>query len=226
MKNYWLIFYWFCRSRTFYFLSYLYEFFADYPCLRWRRVNQAMMELWRKDNAQQYVCSTFNNKGEFIEPYGETPLKTLRRLALSLPIGLGDRVLELGCGRGKVAIWLWAQLGCEVLALDRVEIFVQRGQEIVQNLAISGLSFARLDIQQLPIDEVDWVYLYGIGLSDCLFEELSERFACCTSRARVISIGVDLRDFDPAWKVEQELWCTFAWGWTKAYICRYCSLTS
>lgn len=78
-----------------------------------------------------------------------------------LPLGPGTRVLELGCGPGRNAVWL-AEQGCSVDALDLSATAVAWGRE---RAAAAGVDvrFARADIfaWEPPAERYDLVYDSG-----------------------------------------------------------------
>ena len=52
-------------------------------------------------------------------PYEPTPYAVLERLARSGHIRRGDHVLDYGCGKGRVAIFLAKETGCRATGIDR-----------------------------------------------------------------------------------------------------------
>ena len=57
-------------------------------------------------------------------PYEPTPYPVLERLADSGHIRRRDRLLDYGCGKGRVAFFLAAQTGCRVTGIDHSEKLV------------------------------------------------------------------------------------------------------
>ncbi|WP_308281607.1 class I SAM-dependent methyltransferase [Cellulomonas sp. PS-H5] len=78
-----------------------------------------------------------------------------------LPLGPGTRVLELGCGPGRNAVWL-AQQGCAVDALDLSATAVAWGRERAAEAGVD-VRFARADIfaWRPPAEPYDLVYDSG-----------------------------------------------------------------
>ncbi|RMI13500.1 class I SAM-dependent methyltransferase [Cellulomonas triticagri] len=79
----------------------------------------------------------------------------------TLPLGPGARVLELGCGPGRNAVWL-AQQGCQVDALDLSATAVAWGAERASAAGVE-VQFTRADIfrWQPPTEPYDLVYDSG-----------------------------------------------------------------
>jgi SAM-dependent methyltransferase len=51
-------------------------------------------------------------------PYEPTPYSVLERLAASGYIRRRDRLLDYGCGKGRVAFFMASVVGCRVLGID------------------------------------------------------------------------------------------------------------
>ena len=82
-----------------------------------------------------------------------------------LVTGRGGRVLELGCGTGRVTVPLAKTGSATVVGIDRSEAMLARGQRRVRRARVPGLSLLRGDIRQLPFppDAFDTVIApYGI----------------------------------------------------------------
>ena len=62
-------------------------------------------------------------------------------LAVLDPIGLsaGSRVLDLGCGKGAVALALARRHGCRVLGIDGLPAFVEHARERAREASLAGL---------------------------------------------------------------------------------------
>ncbi len=48
-------------------------------------------------------------------PYGETPLCSLKKIADRCGLKASDKVVDLGCGRGRGVFFLAQHYGCEVV---------------------------------------------------------------------------------------------------------------
>jgi SAM-dependent methyltransferase len=79
----------------------------------------------------------------------------------ALPLGPGTRVLELGCGPGRNAVWL-AQQGARVDALDLSTAALDWGRERAAEAGVD-VTFVRADIfaWQPPAEPYDLVYDSG-----------------------------------------------------------------
>lgn len=78
-----------------------------------------------------------------------------------LPIGPGTRVLELGCGPGRNAVWL-AQQGAEVDALDLSESALAWGRERSDAAGVA-VNFVSADIFSWPDGHEPYDLVYDSG---------------------------------------------------------------
>jgi SAM-dependent methyltransferase len=64
--------------------------------------------------------------------------------------GRGGRVLELGCGTGRVTVPLAKAGAAAVIGIDRSEAMLTRGQRRLRRGRVKGVSLLRGDIRDLP----------------------------------------------------------------------------
>ena len=62
-----------------------------------------------------------DERGGRYMPYEPTPYAVLERLAASGWLRAEDRVLDVGCGKGRVAFFLADRVGCRVTGIDHSE---------------------------------------------------------------------------------------------------------
>jgi SAM-dependent methyltransferase len=116
---------------------------------------------------------------------------------------LGGRVLELGCGTGRITIPL-ARTGARVVGVDRSMSMLARGQARVRRLRASGApTLVRGDITALPFPAASFDLVaapYGI-LQSLLDDAVLD--ATMASVARVLkpggTFGIDLVSDLPSW---------------------------
>jgi len=73
-----------------------------------------------------------------LDALGSTPRRVVNMLARA-GVGAGDRVIDLGCGKGAVAVVAAARLGCRVLGVDAIEAFVDSARVLARARAVDGL---------------------------------------------------------------------------------------
>ena len=70
-----------------------------------------------------------DEQGTKFMPYEPTPYSVLLRIAGSGLITPADRVLDYGCGKGRVAFFLASRVGCRVTGIDRSEKLIAMAEE-------------------------------------------------------------------------------------------------
>lgn len=78
-----------------------------------------------------------------------------------LPLPAGTRVLELGCGPGRNAVWL-AQQGCRVDALDLSDAALDWGRERAESAGVE-VNFVRTDVFAWPVPDEQYDLVYDSG---------------------------------------------------------------
>lgn len=73
-----------------------------------------------------------------IDALGSTPRRVVNMLGRA-GIGAGDRVIDLGCGKGAVAVEAAARLGCRVVGVDAIEAFVESARGLARARGVEGL---------------------------------------------------------------------------------------
>lgn len=119
--------------------------------------------------------------------WGRSPGSLVRRLPEKMELQ-GRRVLDLGCGEGKNAVFL-AERGCTVVAVDCSELALQNARLAWGKL--EGIAWVLGDIRSMPLDSrFDIVILYG--LLHCLDDERSVRAAISRSQAMTVLGGINI----------------------------------
>lgn len=83
-----------------------------------------------------------------LEELGVRVEDVLRVLAKT-PISRDERVLDLGCGKGALAIALAEEFGCTVHGVDGIRAFVEHGERRAAGMGLSeNCRFTRADVQE------------------------------------------------------------------------------
>ena len=81
-------------------------------------------------------------------------LPATRDLADVLPIGAGDRLVDIGCGLGGPARYLAERFGCVVEGIDITEPFVSAGNRLTEMVGLTGrVTLRHGDGQSLPYED-------------------------------------------------------------------------
>lgn len=151
---------------------------------------------------------------EDIHQYGETPLETMRQMALAAGLTDKDHLFELGCGRGRTAFFLRKFFGCAVTGIEQIPLFVKKARQINKFFSL-GITFRCEDFCESPLEDATVIYLYGTCLPDELIHKLCKRFS---PHQRIISVSYPLSDYDPQFRILKKIEVTYPWGVTEAYI--------
>lgn len=144
--------------------------------------------------------------------YGETPLATMDQIARQCRLLSHDRLVELGCGRGRSSLWLAYFVGCEIYGVDVIAPFIERAAFLEKRLA--NLHFINADMLQLPLEKATVIYFYGSSYSDSFIEKMVERFRTVPSGTKIITVSYPLTDFckEPFFRVVKQFTAKYPWG--------------
>ena len=95
------------------------------------------------------------NADEYRHPYEPTPYSVLERLAGSGLIGEDDVVLDYGCGKGRVGVFLSHQTKAKTIGIeydDRIYRSALENQKTVVAGAKSEFVMARAEAYEVPVD--------------------------------------------------------------------------
>lgn len=158
-----------------------------------------------------HICRDYLiSKGE-TNPYqyGETPLTTLCHISKAFAIHSDETVIELGAGRGRAALFLAEWVGCRVIALECIPLFVRLMVPSVRIEVIQG------EMRHAPFKKATTVFLYGTMLSE---EEILELADLIPSGVQVITVSYPLSDYDQRYQTKKSTTGAFPWGKTEVYL--------
>lgn len=145
-------------------------------------------------------------------PYGETPLCSLKKIADRFGLKSSDKVVDLGCGRGRGAFFLAQHYGCQVTGVDIVESFIQRAQSIEsQELRVS---FVCGDMRKFDFSQATFVFFYGTTFSDEFVEELKQAMQALPKGSKIVTVSYPLEGLE----VIDQFLVSFPWGFGEVYL--------
>lgn len=151
--------------------------------------------------------------------YGETPLRTIEKLAKESNLCPQDRLYEIGAGRGRVGLWLASFVKCEVVACEIVPLFVRIAKLIKKVFRLKNIVFEEADFFEQDYSNATAVYIYGTSLEDFEIELLLQKLKQLPSGAKVISVSYPLTHYDPiSYALKKIVEVSFPWGKSYAYI--------
>lgn len=154
------------------------------------------------------------------DPYGETPLTTMDKIATLCHIQSKDTVYELGSGNGRTCFWLASFVECSVVGYERHPVFVTRSEAIARWAPWLKVSFRESDYLEIDFSGASVVYLYGTTLPDALIEKLCAKLKSLPKGGKVITVSYPLSDFSSGFSTVKTFEASFPWGKTLIYLNR------
>ncbi len=140
--------------------------------------------------------------------YGETPLTTMNDIAVECELKEGDRVIEMGAGRGRTSLFLAEYLGCRVIAYEQITDFVEK------SVPSPNLTMLSRDMFEADFSKACAIYLYGTMLLDEEILALAERFP---QNVKIITVSYPLNDYHDQYQIKKTFTGKFPWGKTEVY---------
>lgn len=105
-----------------------------------------------------------DHEDEYHYPYEPTPYCVLERLVESGYIGKENKVMDYGCGKGRVGFFLHYKLGCPVVGVEYEEkICVQAFENLKSYVRASAgeVEFVCRDAKDMPVKDADSFYFFN-----------------------------------------------------------------
>ncbi len=151
--------------------------------------------------------------------YGETPLSSYERMAKECQITSSDIFFEFGAGRGRGAFWLSFFIGCRVVAIEWIPLFVKIGKALGFFFRGKAPSFHQEDFLQTDCCCASVIYLYGTCLKETEILQLIQKFCRLSKGCKIITISFPLTDYAPhSFVLEKSFSLSFPWGETEAFL--------
>ena len=95
-------------------------------------------------------------------PYEPTPYSVLERLAESGYIKKDNILMDYGCGKGRVGLFLHYAVGCESVGLEYDADIFQQAEENRKTAAKGqGITFYHADAAEFPVLKADTFYFFN-----------------------------------------------------------------
>ena len=154
-----------------------------------------------------------------IHIYGETPLLEFYKIAKKASISKDCFLIDLGSGRSRIAFFSNFFIGCRVLSVEWIPIFVKISKFISSIFRLKKLNFLCCDILDAPFEKADFVYLYGTDLKDDKIKKLIKKMTKMRKGSKVITISYPLSNYDSDnYYTTNSFSVEFDWGKTFCYI--------
>lgn len=194
---------------SFFELIYLHYAVKWYEWRQQRLVKKAFYSNPSFKEVDTAVCRSLNPyRVPLAFPYGETPLLTLKVIADRSGLSSKDKVVELGCGRGRSVFFLSHYKRCQVKGIEWVPGFVAHAQSVARRFKVEGVSFTCADMRQADLKDATFVYLYGTCLDDASIEQIKIALKALPAQAKIVTVSYPIEGF----KIEDQFTASFPWG--------------
>lgn len=203
------------------FVEYVRVVFNYYRKLSFAKVDFSLLLLYLFQNPFRIAKNFLLQRGEKeVYLYGETPLTTMDQIAIDCAIKKQDTVFELGCGRGRCCFWLNAFVGCDVVGIEYVPLFIARANKIKNLFGIQGLEFRDVDMLETSFEGATFFYLYGTCYDTEFIEKLIEKFQKCPAGTKIVTVSYCLNDYcdDAIFTLVKQFPAVFTWGQADVYL--------
>lgn len=155
---------------------------------------------------------------EFSElKFGETNLKTVKRLLKLVDVSADSTIYELGCGRGRAAFLFHFLSGAKVIAVDVVGPFIVTGRRLARWMGCDQqVLFCYENLLHTTLDDADLVYACALCFSDSTREALGEKLSGCRPGTHVITVGWNPQN--DALQPISDFRASFSWGSANIYV--------
>lgn len=103
-----------------------------------------------------------SNADDYHHPYEPTPYEVLEHLAENDCISADSRVIDYGCGKGRVGFFLHHKIGCSVCGLEYDERIYHQALENLESYGpCSKLSFLCQDAAEYKPSDEDCFYFFN-----------------------------------------------------------------
>ena len=157
-----------------------------------------------------------NEGAEDIYTYGETPLTVLHEIADECGISKNDTVFELGCGRGLGMFWLNHYIGCKVVGVEKIPLFVRLGMQLIKKLNMKDVSFRNENMLNTDYSGATVLYFYGTGFEDSFIERLTKKIQNLPKDTKIITVSYPMSS--PAFQLSKQFDVKFNWGTSTIYL--------
>ena len=203
------------------FVEYVRVVFNYYRKFIFAKVDFTLLLLYLFQNPFRIAKKFLLQRGEKeVYLYGETPLTTMDQIAIDCAIKKQDKVFELGCGRGRCCFWLNAFVGCDVVGIEYVPLFIERANKIIKLFDIQCLEFRDANMLETNFEGATFFYLYGTCYDTEFIEKLIEKFQKCPAGTRIVTVSYALNDYcdNTIFTLVKQFSAQFTWGQADVYL--------
>ncbi|NNE07994.1 MAG: class I SAM-dependent methyltransferase [Gemmatimonadetes bacterium] len=155
--------------------------------------------------------------------YGETPLPAMERIAARAGWTADDVIYDLGCGRGTTTFFIEHLTKARVTGIDRVPVFVARGNGLARKLGLARVAFLDEDLLEADYRNATALYYYGTGAHDFYIQLLIGHLARqLRPGTKIATVTYPLTNYRPdLFTLEGSERLDFLWGRSDVYFQRF-----
>jgi hypothetical protein len=189
-----------------------------YQNSHFQRVDLALKKAYRWCNPYT-VCKRFmqKEKKKQIHVYGETPLTELYKALVFCKITPKDSFLDLGCGRGRVCLFVSTYFSCKSVGVDFVPLFCQKAV-LASRCLTEPPEFVTKDILSFDCSKATIIYFYSLLLEEEELIKQIEKFTKIKEGAKIITVSFPLSDYSPHFYTLHSFPAVYPWGKTTIFI--------
>lgn len=119
-------------------------------------------EQWDRKLKIQTIGRLDGHADQYRYPYEPTPYVVLERLAESGYISRENILIDYGCGKGRVGLFLHHAIGCETIGLEfDKDIFLQAEGNKEAAAKGNGVTFYHADAAEFSVVDADCFYFFN-----------------------------------------------------------------
>lgn len=192
------------------------EFKKRFPDQAFHVVDRALRRSYWLDNPYRICKHYLEMRGEEdVHQYGETPLRTMYKIAHTAGITDKDHFVELGCGRGRTCFFMSHYFRARVTGIEQIPLFVNKAVRVAIRHSLLEPKFVVGDFLKTDLSDATVIYLYGTCLPDRVVQELCKKIP---QHCKTISVSYPLSDYDDRFRILKKIKAQYPWGQTEVFI--------
>lgn len=202
-------------------IEFVYVACSYYSNIQFMKVDLSLLASYLFQNPFAISKRFLMQKGaEDVYAYGETPLTTLDKISQKCRLTKKDVVFELGCGRGRTCFWLNCLIGCKVIGIEQIPVFVEKAEAVRKRFHLDGMEFRQADILESSLNSATVIYLYGTCFEEEFIQALINKIKILPSGTKIITISYSLTEYssEGIFEVLSRFPGEFTWGTADVYL--------
>ena len=138
------------------------------------RIDDLTEEQWeRKLNIRTSGGNDHSADGENF-PYEPTPYSVLVRLAESGYLTGNNKLVDYGCGKGRVSVFLAGRIHCQVIGIDYNEDLIRQAEENRMRSRVKGITLLHMAAEQYELTDEDSFFFFN-PFSEVILKRVIDR---------------------------------------------------